>query len=267
MLKLLAGEPRKKPWGLHPNGDLWVVIARCVEAKGPSSISIKWVKGHSTTQHVQDGVISHDDRLGNTIADELADLGVRKHTDGLCELGFVYAKRRLAYLHTIHSIHNHIVKVSHLFRDLEKKASDRAVVLGHKHDIKPGLADSQGDQSQARNLRPWWPRKSMMPKNDSLFMQVWHFIRLLAVSPRKNLNAVTGQCEQGTSWIELMCLFEIFGGKMHKSELETRFTLRKALTVFKHTVGSVVNLCLSREDAIFFGSSRSPICRLKSVGI
>ena len=54
---------------------------------------------------------------------------------------------------------------------------------------------------------------------------------------------------------------------MHKSELETRFTLRNALTVFKHTVRTVVNFCLNREDAIFFGSSRSPICRLESVWI
>ena len=111
MRGLLAGRPRKKPWGLHPNGDLWVHIARCVEMKGPDSISIKWVKGHSTQQHVRDGIITHADHLGNTIADQLADLGVRKHGDGLGELGCVYAKLRQSYSQVIHIIQMHPVEV------------------------------------------------------------------------------------------------------------------------------------------------------------
>lgn len=90
---------------------------------------------------------------------------------------------------------------------------------------------------------------------------------MLKISPKELIGKVTGQCEQGTSWLELLCLFGIFGGQLQKKILETKLTLRKALALFKHTVGSVVHLYLFREDAFLWRASRSPSCRLRAAGI
>ena len=102
MQSILQKQPRMKPWNLHPNGDLWQLIAKFVPIRGAASIAIKWVKGHTVKDDVERGIISLADHLGNHIADQLADQGVDKHFDGLGSLGCFYASRRHAYLKVVH---------------------------------------------------------------------------------------------------------------------------------------------------------------------
>jgi ribonuclease HI len=267
MHALLANKPRKKPWSLIPNGDLWEVIERFVSLKGARSIRTKWVKGHTAVTDVHSGVISMAEHLGNSAADLLADKGVTKHPQGLEALGNVYAFRRLIYLRLLHSIHTHIVKV--FLAAQERRKTEERTAWAHGQDFTkvfltlppPGLAP------HARKVVPWWPQPHTIPQNSYLFMQVWHFLSNLSVSPRSVLTHTGGQCEQGTSWLELLCLFELWGGCLEQDILGVRLTLRACLAAFRKVLLQVCSLCLPREDAFFFKPSKSPIVRLRCAGI
>ena len=264
---IIGGKPRKKPWNLYPNGDLWQVIAQFVPIKGASSIAVKWVKGHTDSIHIAAGIISFEDHLGNSIADQLADDGVDKHPEGLDALGSMYAYRRHVYLHMLYHIHNYIVSVFFMFQARDKSNNKTDSLLGKSTKGVLPIIPNSGDTNCCRQPRPWWPRDGMIPKNSFLFLQIWHFVNSIRITPRRNLDSVTGQCEQGTSWIELFCFFEILGGQIQKDPHETKYSLRKALALFKEVTKTIVRLFLYQEDAILFSPSKSPRCRLRGVGI
>jgi hypothetical protein len=87
------------------------------------------------------------------------------------------------------------------------------------------------------------------------------------ISPRIVLTQSGGQCEQGTSWLELLCLFELWGGCLQQDMLGARASLRTCLALFRKALMQVCSVCLSREDAFFFKPAKSPIVRLRCAGI
>ena len=69
----LRHELRRRPWGLRNDGDVWEAIAEAMVAKGPTSLWVRWTKGHATEEDVATGLTSAVDRQGNKCADALAD--------------------------------------------------------------------------------------------------------------------------------------------------------------------------------------------------
>ena len=72
--------PLKKPWAMVNDGDLWEQASGIVKQRGPSSVKLTKVKGHSTEEQVKEGTVTQEDHKGNNQADSLANKGV-KHTD------------------------------------------------------------------------------------------------------------------------------------------------------------------------------------------
>ena len=85
---LLGGEvspyhresPWKRCWKLMKDGDLWGSFQKAVAAKNPEAVKLTKVKGHATSEMVQQGAVRFDDEHGNDLADIAAEKGAT-HTD------------------------------------------------------------------------------------------------------------------------------------------------------------------------------------------
>ena len=63
----------KRPRALANDGDLWAHFCCAVKAKSPGSIRISWVKGHADQKHIDAGLTTATDLVGNHKADATAD--------------------------------------------------------------------------------------------------------------------------------------------------------------------------------------------------
>ena len=62
---------RAKPWLLRRDGDLWELLEKVLEWRQPGATTTKWVKGHATEAHIEQGVITAEDASGNDKADKM----------------------------------------------------------------------------------------------------------------------------------------------------------------------------------------------------
>ena len=97
-----------------------------------------------------------------------------------------------------------------------------------------------------------------------MFCNIWHFFKILAVSPAEFP-------EQGISWIELLCMFFLYGGKLYDVQPDcnpatTKPLLSAQLALFKRTCKHVASTCLPTGDRLLFSPSTRPDIRLKGMG-
>lgn len=70
--------PCGKPWGLQKDGDRWERCWAATLLRGPNTLKLTNVKGHTTLKDLVDGKISKEDRDGNGQADTAADAGTQE---------------------------------------------------------------------------------------------------------------------------------------------------------------------------------------------
>ena len=68
----------RKPWAAQFNGDLWLLMLRCILAKSPNSFAFDKVLGHATLQDIADGKSTHTHAHGNKKADKAADRAINQ---------------------------------------------------------------------------------------------------------------------------------------------------------------------------------------------
>jgi hypothetical protein len=117
-----------------------------------------------------------------------------------------------------------------------------------------------------RRLHLRWPDTSIFPGDGFVHFQVWHFLSQLSITPRCPRLDGTGQYQQGMSWLELFCFFEIHGGAIQKDDLSTRLSLRACIIKFRAAVSCIVETCMIHEDAILFRPAKCATVRLKPLG-
>ena len=61
------GSNTRRCWATTSDGDLWYHFEQAATIKGPHSIRITWVKGHATDAHVDAGVTTRANQLGNAL--------------------------------------------------------------------------------------------------------------------------------------------------------------------------------------------------------
>eukprot|EP00969_Alexandrium_andersonii_P224215 9901880-Alexandrium_andersonii.AAC.1 len=66
-----------RPWGLRRDGDLWEVFHRVASARAFRGVAFTKVKGHATEQHIREGRSTRRDANLNSVADAMAERGVR----------------------------------------------------------------------------------------------------------------------------------------------------------------------------------------------
>ena len=101
----------KRPWALVKNGDLWESIEDAVEEKGPRSVKVTKVKGHATSEMVEEGKVTKQDKEGNDISDTAAEWGAEATDIIAAAVGFVYARRHKYYKLLMIRIQQFIIKV------------------------------------------------------------------------------------------------------------------------------------------------------------
>ena len=61
-----------KPWELQANGDIWRKTEKIIEERGPGTTKVTKLKGHAEQHHVDDKIITAENKAGNETADRLA---------------------------------------------------------------------------------------------------------------------------------------------------------------------------------------------------
>ena len=76
------------------NGDLWIRIHDAILALRGYTATAEWVKGHTTLEDVDNGIISLLNHYGNSGADRLATKGAEAHAISQdIKLSFIYRKQ------------------------------------------------------------------------------------------------------------------------------------------------------------------------------
>jgi len=226
------------------------------------------------------GIISIKDRRVNGLADTLAGKGSNTYPWNMAKFSIVCAFRAQILATIVHSIHTHIIKVFAWDKE------DRRI----RSFVQGGSSDSVGDAvlpptrpSRAPSLPPnpispaprqlnlRIPPLVLMGHAPDAFKQVWVFLKNLLFQSLTEESATPHLPAQGTSWIELLCAFEILGGRLPESGPATNKahparSLRLALVFFRRLVLQVADICLSAGDRSFLSPSKSPIRRLQHVG-
>ncbi len=87
---LARRNPCGRPWNMQPDGDLWYQFWQAILARGPTSIKITKVKGHSTDKDIAEGKTTEVDRKGNDEADKAATSGTEDVMDGLVAASYTH---------------------------------------------------------------------------------------------------------------------------------------------------------------------------------
>ena len=123
--KILAGQKvkRRKPWAMIKNGDLWQQFEGAVAARGRSTMTVTWVKGHATKVHIDKGITTAAHKLGNDEADALAEQGVKLKND-ILELAWYYQIKQQALTRITIRIHDMFLRVLKADQDMRKETED-----------------------------------------------------------------------------------------------------------------------------------------------
>ena len=70
--------PYKRAWGLQRDGDLWELAWKATLRRGAANQQVRKVKGHATKQDVEEGRSNENDREGNKVSDDYADVGYQR---------------------------------------------------------------------------------------------------------------------------------------------------------------------------------------------
>ncbi len=267
-----APQRRRKPWSLRKDGDLWQIWEDLARTRGFHSILISWVKGHATDRDVKLGKATEITKVGNHIADRLAENGVEQgHHLGILRLATYYAdkqQRLIQIMKKIHRVILNVLKAEHDERLLRQKAEERkaAVDFGpnHKHIVIPTIHSSPKLQ-EGRSLELAPPCTEGLDEEErTLLWDVWTFLNTTRwVHSEGKIN--------GTSWIELLAHFQGSGGRLTRDELNTDslsagLSFKQSLEVFKKTVQRCIAMYSPEHSKDLFRPARAADPRLKSYG-
>ena len=62
-------------WKLISDGDLCKHFLNAAHAKGHKAIKVTWVRGHAKVNHIDEGITSWANKIGNDKAEQVADQG------------------------------------------------------------------------------------------------------------------------------------------------------------------------------------------------
>ena len=254
--------------GVTPNGDLWSTFQRQLQIRGGGVAAITKIKAHTELEDIAKGIISERDRDGNAIADDLARRGVGSHIPGLADFSYAFGCRVKLYISLLNHIHAMIARVFKAAQQHREQTKKRAWATGiqvsHRDAVQPMLPIVPHNIEFRRQLVLSIPHRALVQQGGIAFNHVWHFLRLLTVSP-------VVHPDQGISWLELLCLFHLVGGVLYESPPDsnpatTKPLLRAKLALFKRTCKHVVSTCLATCDRLLFSPSTRPDLRLATMG-
>ena len=152
---LANGRAAKKQWKLISDGDLWEHFYKALQTKGPNSFRATWVKGHATEDHVNKGVTTNQDRIGNDHADKIADMGAKLHGEDFAKSAKAIGFRHQRYTKLVTNVAKHIIEASLINSELNRRRDEVEKAKKAKEDRGENYIELQyPNTSEARQITP-----------------------------------------------------------------------------------------------------------------
>ena len=103
--------------GVQKDGDLWQIMHNAIKAKSTRAFKISWAKGHANEEHVQRGLCTKEDVIGNDLADRNADKGALVFGQTIHDVAKWLHARHDAYARFMKKVAIHIVEAYLIHRN------------------------------------------------------------------------------------------------------------------------------------------------------
>ena len=213
------------------------------------------MKGHATDEHVVQGTTTEVNRKGNSVADEVADMGVRVHGEATYELARLYTARHQSYTKLMRDVAIHIVEAHMIHRELLRIAEAKEKAQqggGQKLYAYVPLEYPRGVHAcDSRTVRCFTMITNLpaLTKAHPNIIYAQRFLQSLQVQ-------ASTQSIAGITWIQLYILYRLAGFPKPLANPAcpalVKSSLLKQLEQFKANIRCVVSKVMHEEDAKLF---------------
>ena len=185
---------------------MWLRFYQAVMAKSARSIRLTWVKGHATQEHVDKGITTIENKVGNQEVDAVAGLGTALHGEDVMLAAKCMSARHGKYLKFMKMVSHHIIEAYSIHRELtsrQDKIDEEQRIQGERKKISyqalsyPDEAITQPIHNNA-TIHDY---SNYLTKNGSA-KHIEHFLANAKIS-------AAPVCRKGISWTELYILYRI----------------------------------------------------------
>ena len=133
-----------------------ILILNFIIAKSPEAVAFTKVKGHARQEHIEAGICSKEQAVGNGVADKLADKGTGLFTEQVTDAASWLRRRHDEYCKFMQKIHNIIISMMQASKDLRSKnnttARNNIVVNKRKPQVSIPVCLEYANREHARPL-------------------------------------------------------------------------------------------------------------------
>ena len=264
-----AGHVNRCNWKLVSDGDLLEQFYKHVEAKGARAVNITWVKGHATDQHVQDGITTEEHKIGNKVADEVADLGTALHGEDFVKVAKRMSNRHHWYLQLMLKISKHTIEAYKIHRILTEyqEEIDGKVEKEQENKRVSYIPLIYPNESETRNVDNYATiyDYSNYTKCNNCAHNIEHFLANIQVKE-------TGQSERGITWVELYVIYRLRGNPAPYTTNERKAANKKTawqqIKEFTRQMrGNITRTLTSEDQMLFKPHTKQDRCMLKQIAI
>ena len=262
---------RARPWSITRDGDLWQLQEHVLRwRRGSQSTKVSWVKGHASDAHIANGISTDRNAFLNDCADRTAERAHELHA-ALVRICNKFHKRHEYYVDRLVELWKMYACVLRQHDGLvtERKERDQKLMqLGlSSNNICLSLRDA-GDPAgrpidvMAEPLQGCLPRTANI-SDDDIKRLVWKF--MVAHSWKPTADSAT----PGSTWIELLWLSLLGGGKLHcQNDIGVaRISVAQAVNEFKTIVKRLACIGLTETGRALFQPSQARDHPLQRLGI
>ena len=264
---ITKGRKPHKPWKLVSDGDLWDHFHQAVISKGVESLKITWVKGHATQDHIDKGITTLKNKLGNDEADAVADIGTALHGQDIMTAAKCLQKRHHDYQVFMCDVSHHIVESYLIHRELTKRIeaadANAAKHLDKRRAYNP-LPYPSSNAARPLKATSCLKEYTAYRKKHDAATNIEHFLANLLVVRKDEMRGIT--------WLELYILFRCRGYPKPIPDPEQaakqKPTPAKQINAFKKHMRGIVKRSLHDSmDANLFRPSPPTLDALIGAGI
>ena len=266
--QITSKQALKKPWKLINDGDLWEHFYKAVQAKGPNSIKITWVKGHATPQHVDEGITTQADLEGNDESDKTADLGAELHGKELIRIAGKMHNKHNAYTKFMMEITKHIIEGYLIHRELTEIEQQHEEDMRDKDYNKVAyqpLHYADVDDCRLFQMSSNIGYYKAYREKSSCASDMSEFLNDMLIQPSSEHN-------RGITWLELYILYRARGHCKPildpKHAGQAKATPAKQLAKFKKEIKFLTKrIMIGEKDLELLKTIQAKQGNLKGVGI
>lgn len=199
----------RRPFEMQSDGDLWKIAC---------ATRISKVKGHATWKEVEQGLVQKEDEQGNDQADEMATKGIGEYTVEARRLAGMLKNRHKEYEKMVHEVQTTILRVIKKGKELREEQKKRAdQVHGYDTNLYDMVTASIPEYKETKqpfqkvDIVPTVKGTHRYMHNQAMYEAVHRFVG--DMEWRKSAKA-----DGGTTWIELMAMFELMGYRPENAE-------------------------------------------------